>query len=342
MGKYAINQWYVAAWARDVGRALLARTICEEPVVLYRREDGSVVALEDVCPHRLLPLSMGVIEGDALRCGYHGLLLDSAGQCLEMPGAAPKNSAVCVTAYPVVERYNFVWVWIGDPARADLDLLPNLWMTEAEGWRADGGTYDVACDYRLIIDNLMDLTHEAHVHSSTLGQVELHDFPITTNVESDKVVTSKWIASVPAPPLYKSMLDGYDGPVDRWQIIEFYPPTGVIIEGGVAKSERALTIDRREGADILTYVLDFITPATEKTCTYFWGSVRNRDVDDDAAFGRITKLQGEVFMEDVAVLEAQQKQIDRFPERKLQAYSIDAGVVRARRALDRLVSASRA
>jgi phenylpropionate dioxygenase-like ring-hydroxylating dioxygenase large terminal subunit len=337
VSEYIRNHWYVAAWSKDVGRKPLARLICEEPVVFYRCEDGQAVGLEDVCPHRLLPLSMGLVEGDAIRCLYHGLLLGPDGKCLEMPGNDAPNRAVCTRAYPVIERYGFVWVWIGDTGRADPALLPDLWMTEAEGWRVGGGTYDVACDYRLLIDNLMDLTHETYVHASSIGQKELHDFPITTEVLPDRVVTSRWMPDVTPPPLYSAAMGGYDGPVDRWQVIEFLPPSGVVIDVGVARVERGLTLADHAAADVRSFVLDFATPATRTTCTYFWGSARTLDIDNDAAFDRLTAMQGQVFLEDVAVLEAQQQQIDRLPDRSLRAFSVDAGGVRARLMLQRML-----
>jgi vanillate O-demethylase monooxygenase subunit len=74
------NQWYVSAWDNEVGRQPLARTLLGEPIVLYRKLDGAVAAFADACPHRLLPLSMGMVEGDNLRCRYHGVMFDSAGQ----------------------------------------------------------------------------------------------------------------------------------------------------------------------------------------------------------------------------------------------------------------------
>lgn len=69
------NRWYVAGWDSEIDRAPFARTICGEPVVLYRKLDRSVVAMRDACPHRLLPLSLGIKEGDSIRCRYHGLLI---------------------------------------------------------------------------------------------------------------------------------------------------------------------------------------------------------------------------------------------------------------------------
>ncbi|WP_313802209.1 aromatic ring-hydroxylating dioxygenase subunit alpha [Sphingobium sp.] len=339
---FARNQWYVIAWSHEVGRKPLARLICDEPVMLYRREDGTVVALEDACPHRLLPLSMGTVIGDAIQCRYHGLLLDSAGQCLEMPGGDPVNRAVCARAYPIVERQKFVWVWIGDADRADPSLLPHLWMNEAEGWRVDGGVFEVRCDYRLFIDNLMDLTHETTVHASSIGQKELHQFPIETQVFPDRVVTSRWMPAVVPAPLYRSLMGGHDGPVDRWQIITYLPPAGVLIDVGVARVEHEVTLEDHGKAEIQSFILDFITPATAKTCHYFWGSARNFDIDDDEAFNRLTAAQGKVFEEDVEVLEAQQLSIDRMPHRKLRAYGVDAGGVKARLLLDKLIRAAAA
>jgi vanillate O-demethylase monooxygenase subunit len=339
--RFARNQWYVAAWSSDVGRKPLGRIICNEPIVMYRSVQGGVVALEDICPHRLLPLSMGMIEGDDIRCRYHGLLLGTDGRCREMPGGDSINVAVRVPSYAVTERYGFIWVWIGDPAAADPALLPDLWMNEATGWRVGGGTYHVKCDYRLIIDNLMDLSHETYVHPTTVGQKEIHDFPIETRVERGRVVTSRWMPDIDPPPLYRASLGDYHGRVDRWQICEYLPPAGVIIDVGVAPVAEGLTLANHDKAKVRSFVLDFVTPETDRTCHYFWGSARTRDIDDDAKFAEMTQMQGGVFLEDVEVLEAQQRVIDNHPDRKLRAFKVDSGGVRARLMLDKLVSASR-
>ncbi|HLI23240.1 MAG TPA: Rieske 2Fe-2S domain-containing protein, partial [Stellaceae bacterium] len=107
------NFWYVAAYAREVGAAPLARTILGEPVLLYRAESGAAVALEDRCCHRNLPLSMGAREGDAIRCGYHGLKFDAQGRCIEIPGQKEIPPDTRVKSYPLVEKFNFVWLWMG-------------------------------------------------------------------------------------------------------------------------------------------------------------------------------------------------------------------------------------
>lgn len=334
------NQWYVAAWSGDVVSAPLARTICGEPIVLYRRPNGAVAALEDACPHRLLPLSMGIVEGENIRCKYHGLLLNHAGSCIEMPGGDRANANLRVRNYPIVERYGFIWLWIGDPAAANTADLPDLWMNEAPGWRVGGGTYHVRCDYRLVIDNLMDLTHETLVHASTVGQKELHHFPIETRVEGMRVVTSRWMPGVMPPPLYRDQLGACAGPVDRWQICEFMPPGGVVIDVGVAPVDQGCTLENHESAPIRSFVLDFITPESADTCHYFWGSARNRFLDDDEAFNRITEIQGGVFLEDVEVLEAQQRNIAALGDRRLRSFAIDSGGVKARAILKRLTEST--
>lgn len=338
------NEWYAASWGSALGREPVGRLICGEPVVLYRDEAGQAVALENTCPHRLLPLSMGFVEGDAIRCKYHGLLLGRDGVCREMPGGGEPNPSVRVKTYPVVERYHLVWVWIGDPEAADPAKLPDLWMTEAEGWQVAGGAMELACDYRLVIDNLMDLTHETYVHATSVGQKELHDFPIETRVFDRRVVTSRWMPGIEPPPSYKMLLEGYDGPVDRWQICEFSVPANVIIDVGVAKTSAGATLDAHDEVDIRNFVLDFVTPATERTCTYFWGSARGPGVysDDPETFERVTRRQEAVFLEDAEVLEAQQRHIDLLPHRKLQAYAVDAGGVRVRLMIDKLRKAQAA
>jgi len=337
------NQWYVAAWDFEVSDRPLGRLFCGEPVVLFRGSDGKVSALEDVCPHRLLPLSLGTVEGDAIRCRYHGLLLDSKGACRQMPGSDPVNPGVKVRAYPVVERYRFVWIWMGDPALCDENSLPDLWMNEHPQWRADGGTLHVKCDYRLVIDNLMDLSHETYVHASSIGQKEIHDHPVETTVANGEVLSRRWMPGIEPAPMYRAALgdalDGTSGLVDRWQIIRFIPPGGVLIDVGVAPVALGATLEKHDQGGVRGFVLDFITPETETTCHYFWGATRTGDLSNEQFFIDAAAQQRTVFLEDVEVLEAQQRSLDLLPDRKLRAFSVDAGGVRARLLLDKLARA---
>jgi vanillate O-demethylase monooxygenase subunit len=201
------NRWYAAAWDSEVERSPLGRTICGEPVMLYRRLDTSVVAMQDACPHRLLPLSMGIKEGDSIRCRYHGLLIGSDGRAEQMPlRNDPVNRSICVRTYPVAERHRLVWIWIGDAERADPALIPDFWPCSHPDWTFDGGYNRIECDYRLLVDNLMDLTHETYVHEGSIGQLELMEAPIDTHVEGDEVVVTRWMPGIEAPPFWRGAL----------------------------------------------------------------------------------------------------------------------------------------
>ena len=162
------NAWYAAAYDVEVGRKLLPRTIAGHRLVLYRRTDGRPVALENACWHRLLPLDQGHLRDDAVVCGYHGLEYDSDGRCTFMPSQRTINPAARVRSYPVQERHRFAWVWAGDPALADPDLIPDLHWNDDPEWTGDGKLIKLRCNYKLVVDNLMDLTHETFVHGSSI------------------------------------------------------------------------------------------------------------------------------------------------------------------------------
>jgi vanillate O-demethylase monooxygenase subunit len=332
------NQWYVASWDHEIDRAPFARTICGERIMLYRKFDRSVVALHDACPHRLLPLSMGIKEGDNVRCRYHGLLIDSEGRAIEMPVRSERtHKSICTKAYPVAERHRFVWVWIGDVEKADPALIPDLWPCSHPQWTFDGGYYHIKCDYRLIIDNLMDLTHETYTHQGSIGQHEILDAPIETHTNGNEVIVTRWMPDIDAPPFWRNALK-QEGRVDRWQICHFLPPSSVIIDVGVSPVAAGATIEKHDQG-VRGFVIDALTPESDSSSHYFWGMTRNFDIHDVGFTARFKKQQGGVFQEDVAVLEAQQCSIEANPHLKPKAFSIDAGGVRARHVIDRMIKA---
>lgn len=333
---WPLNHWYVAGWDYEIDRKPLARTICGKPIMLYRRFDRSIVAMRDACPHRLLPLSMGIKEGDNIRCRYHGLLLDSHGQGIEMPlkGDAVVRSA-CVQTYPVVERHRFVWVWIGDEEKADPMLIPNFWPCSDPAWTFDGGYYHINADYRLMIDNLMDLTHETYVHAGSIGQPELMEAPIETISEGNQVFLRRWMPGIDAPPFWRDALKR-QGKVDRWQVCEFIAPSSVIIDVGVAPVEAGASVEQHDQG-VRGFVIDSMTPETETSMHYFWGMARNFDTADTGFTARFKTQQGGVFMEDMAILEAQQRSIGVNSDLRLRSYNIDSGGARARAVIERMI-----
>ena len=155
MAHFPLDAWYAAAGDVALGRSLPARTSCNQNLVLHRLEDGAQAALEDACRHRLLPLSMGRLEGDEVVCGYHGLVFNAAGRCTHMPSQETLNPSACVRSYPVRQKHRLVWVWPGDPALADEASIPDLHWNDDPGWTDDGRMIGVKCDCRLVIDKLI-------------------------------------------------------------------------------------------------------------------------------------------------------------------------------------------
>ncbi|MCB5364508.1 aromatic ring-hydroxylating dioxygenase subunit alpha [Pusillimonas sp. CC-YST705] len=338
------NTWYVACTPDEIEKKPLGRQICGERMVFFRGAAGQVSALDDFCPHRGAALSLGYVHGDTLVCGYHGLAVDCDGKVASMPmqrvGGFPRTRV-----FPVVERHGFIWVWPGDPALADDTQIPFLEWHDNPEWAYGGGLYHIKADYRLMIDNLMDLTHEAYVHTTSIGQDEIDETPVNTSVNGDTVETSRFMEGVIAPPFWQAALR-YNGlpadqPVDRWQISRFTPPSHVLIDVGVAVAGKGGR-DADPKYRVRSTVVDFITPETESSHWYFWGMARNFQANDHVLTQTIRSGQGKIFGEDLAVLEAQQKNLEVYPDRRLLMLNIDTGGVQSRRVLDRLIKAEQA
>ena len=200
MNPFPLNAWYAAAYDVEVKHALLARTICNQQMVMYRKTDGQVAALEDACWHRLVPLSMGRLQGDEVVCGYHGLVFNGDGRCTHMPSQETINPSACVRTFPVIEKHRFVWVWPGDPAKADPAKVPDLHWNDDPAWAGDGKLIQVKCDYRLVLDNLMDLTHETFVHGSSIGQRAVAEAPFVATHGDDAANIQKLLAELAPLP----------------------------------------------------------------------------------------------------------------------------------------------
>lgn len=344
---YPLNAWYVAAWDHEVGRkGILARTIAGKPMALYRTEDGRAVALADACWHRLAPLSLGKLVGsDAVQCPYHGLQFNSAGRCVKMPAQETINPSALVSSYPTVDRYRFVWVWPGDPTLADPELIPDMFQMDSPQWAGDGRTIEAHCNYQLVLDNLMDLTHEEFVHSSSIGQGELSGAGFDVTHDDRTVTVTRWMHDVDMPPFWqKNMRDkfpGFEGKVDRWQIIEFQAPSTIRIDVGVAKAGTgAQDGDRSQGVN--GFVMNTVTPVDERNALYFWAFMRNWRTESQVITTQTREGVHGVFGEDEEMLEAQQRAIEANPDYEFYNLNIDAGGMWARRIIQRMVEAESA
>ncbi|MFT4089319.1 MAG: aromatic ring-hydroxylating dioxygenase subunit alpha [Asticcacaulis sp.] len=338
------QQWYVACTSDEIDNRPLGRQICGERMVIYRGADNQPVALEDFCPHRGAPLSLGYVENGNLVCGYHGLSMGCEGKAESMPGQRVRGFPA-IRKFAAIERYGFVWVWADSYDSADASRMPELHWAESDQWAYGGGLYHIKCDYRLMIDNLMDLTHETYVHATSIGQKEIDEAPVNTRVDEDAVITSRFMDSIHAPPFWRMALKANglpeDAVVDRWQVCHFSPPSHVLIEVGVALSGKG-GYEAPAEDKASSIVVDFITPESETSHWYFWGMARNFKPDDAALTDSIREGQGKIFSEDLEMLERQQANLLAWPERNLLKLNIDAGGVQSRRIIDRLIAAEMA
>ena len=334
---FPLNAWYAAAWDHEVKRELLARTICNRKIVLYRKQDGAPAALDDACWHRLTPLSLGRLKGDEVVCGYHGLVFNALGRCTHMPSQETINPSACVRAYPVAERHRFVWLWPGDPALADPAKIPDLHWNDDPDWAGDGKLMHVHCDYRFVVDNLMDLTHETFVHGSTIGDESVAEAPFAATYGEGWARVTRWMEGIEPPPFWRAQL-GRPGLVDRWQIINFQAPATIAIDVGVAPAGTgAPRGERSQGVN--GFVLNTMTPESDKSCHYFWAFARNYKRGEQRRTHELREGVAHIFGEDHRILEAQQRAADANPNRVFYNLNIDSGSMWARRLIERMIAA---
>ncbi|MBE7193726.1 MAG: aromatic ring-hydroxylating dioxygenase subunit alpha [Gordonia polyisoprenivorans] len=344
--QFPLNTWYAAAWDHEVGSTqILARTIAGKPLALYRTDSGRPVALADACWHRLAPLSMGKrIGAEEIQCPYHGLQYNAAGRCTRMPAQETINPSAMVASYPIEERHRYLWVWPGDPTLADPSTIPDMFQMDSPEWAGDGLTIDVRANYQLVVDNLMDLTHEEFVHSSSIGQDELSESEFITTHDENTVTVTRWMHNIDAPPFWlKNMRDkfpGFTGKVDRWQIIEFQAPGTIRIDVGVAKAGTgAPEGDRSQGVN--GFVMNTISPVDERRAIYFWAFMRNYRLDSQLITTQLRDGVHGVFGEDEEMLTAQQAAIEANPDHEFYNLNIDTGGMWARRIVARMIEQER-
>ncbi len=334
------NTWYVAGTSEEIkSDKPFSRVICGVQLVFFRNKKNEVIALEDFCTHRGAALSLGYMEEGDLVCAYHGLKVGGKGEIVDMPMQNPKKIP-CSKYYPIVEKYGFIWIWPGKIEKVDESLIPYLEWHGNKEWAFAGGVFDIKCDYRFMIDNLMDLTHEKYVHGTSIGQEEIDESPVNTQMEDGYVVTSRYMDDITAPPFWQMCMEHNNldptAKVDRWQKSKFVPPGAVLIDVGVALKGKGGK-DAPKQDKVRCTVVDFMTPQTETSMWYFWGMARNFNPTDNQLTQDILKGQGGIFEEDLEVLEFQQKNLEKFPNKSLISLDIDAGGKLSRRILSQMI-----
>ncbi|MEY2926569.1 MAG: hypothetical protein RL367_1046 [Pseudomonadota bacterium] len=274
---FVFNAWYVAALPAELGDAPLGRTVLDTPLALYRQPNGTAAALLDICPHRFAALSNGQIKDGNLQCPYHGLVFDGAGRCVHNPhGNGARPASLAVRSFPLVERDDLIWVWTGDPALADPAEIPDFSCRIDPARRTVGGVGHVNCSYKLLVDNLMDLGHAQYVHASNAASDAFDRQQREVTVAEGEIEALMTMPGGKPNVLMAKFMDDPGQKVDLYNDIRWNKVSAMLNFIGVAAvgSSRANSINSR-GTHILT-------PETEGSCHYFYGSSRNFALGDPA------------------------------------------------------------
>jgi len=331
---YLRNAWYMAGWAHEVGRHLLRRRILGEPILLYRGEDGEIAALTDRCSHRFAPLSAGTIEGDTVRCTYHGLAFARDGQCVHNPFSDRLPKGATVRAWPIRERDGIVWLWAGDAEGANEATIPDFGILGASGHAPITGLMPLRAPYEFATDNLMDLSHIEFVHRGSFAGAGVIFAGIhKVAQDGDMLHSNWWMPNVPAPGhTYGVYARGM--PTDHWLDMRWNAPASMLLEIG------ATPVGQPREDGVILHQAHIITPETESTAHYFWATTRGGGAPDPERDAGTRALMEQAFgAEDKPIIEASFANLDGQDFWKAQpvALGIDQGGTRARRLLEAMI-----
>lgn len=330
--RYLMDVWYQVAFSSEIEATPLARTLLDVPIVLYRSGE-KIVALHDRCPHRFAPLSMGALREGQIVCGYHGIAFGDDGHCVHNPhGAIPK--AMSIRPYPIVERHSVVWIWMGDAAKADPTLIPDLsFIDETPETARICFTISAAANYQLVVDNLMDLSHADYLHPSSLGGV-MTGAEASTELSADRVVNTWVNRDCLAPARFHARVPPPQR-ADAWTEATWRAPAIMVIGTAMVP---AGAVRRREDE---IWALHSMTPETASTTHYFVCGTRGDRLHDVEYSERLRGMLANAFInEDKPMLEAQQKRIGDAAFAKLRPVllGVDAGAMQVRAQLDRMIA----
>ncbi len=334
---YVRNAWYVAAFAEELDDGPIERIIMDEPIALFRMADGKPAAMWGLCPHRFYPLANGIVIGDAIQCNYHGFRFDGrTGACVKIPSQSASPKGFRQRIYPIVEHGAWLWIWPGDPAQADPDLLPSLdEIGFGPGWRNENvGLQPTAGRAQLLIENLMDLTHVAFLHGALVDGDSFLESPIQvaedgTAMRATRLARTPWV---------NGFYDVVFGPDNRFaglhesQTESWYHSPGYIRTdiGTIRTIEGVATIDRA-----VFGLLNFhhiVTPETRHSTHYFSAFSRNYRLDDDDFSTTMKQLDRDVRAQDVVAVGQIEERLQKYPPQSTELLArADKAAVMVRR-----------
>lgn len=215
---FVMNDWYVAAFGEEIKGQLLARTLLGRRLVFYRASDGRVVALEDRCPHRSMPLSAGTLDQDTIVCGYHGLRFNTEGDCVEVPSQSTCPPNMGIRAFRTLERGAVVWIWMGEAKQADASKLPAQdWMTDTQ-WERSYGHLNLQANYVRLHENLLDLTHLSFLHAKSFGTPDYAKATFESVIGDGQFALLRNVVPTTLPPVW-GIPTGLTGPGQAARIV---------------------------------------------------------------------------------------------------------------------------
>lgn len=337
------NTWYQAAWSHEIEAKPFPRKILNEDIVLFRDADGVARALEDRCCHRATPLRLGEVVPQGLQCGYHGMIFDGTGKCVVIPGQDSIPPQARVRSYPIVERQEFIWIWMGDPELADeSQIIDYPWNDDHKNWPHTHGMYHIKCNYMLLIDNLMDLTHIPYIHRKTIGggnQMGQVNADMKVKRTDTGVYFIRWMFDIVPPPTYVKGAGFAEGVnVDRWQEFEYIAPATVVQWTGALETGRNAIENRDQKGGFSLRIYHGATPETEDSCFYFWTPANGYKPEDPEATKLLHEEIAYTFTEDLEFLEAQHACMVDDPDAPLVDIKHDSARLPARRAIERMIA----
>lgn len=294
------NCWYVAARSAEVGRDILSRRLLGVDVAMYRTLAGEPVAVRNRCPHRSFPLAKGQLVGDTLVCGYHGMEFDPSGHCVKMPAMPIVPTNANVRSFPIVERAPLVWIWMGDPDRADERRIPDTsWLADPD-WRSVTGDFHMKCDYVSMHENLLDQTHFPFLHPGTVGTPEYARSKLDVRQEDEQVLLHRELHQSAPPGIYGVPAGIMHKKVDRYSDGMFASPAMHVAFARIVDREP----DAGQLPEYRFNITHLITPESEGTIHYWWFNTRNFKHDDAEADRFLYEASIKAYLEDVDALEA--------------------------------------
>jgi phenylpropionate dioxygenase-like ring-hydroxylating dioxygenase large terminal subunit len=206
------NTWYVAGLSKEfpVGE-LQGHTIVGQPIVMWRTRTGRIAAFDGRCSHKRFPLWEGkLLDNDILECAYHGFCYNAAGECVQIPAQASGGSPRKASKVPIpaVERDGVVWLWPGDPSQSNrrgVPPTPEIGSKEYDS--RDSGPMHVPANFRLLIENLLDITHFYPLHNGNIGDIANSFIPVQLEREvvggNTAVMTTRRAYQYTLPPMYQ-------------------------------------------------------------------------------------------------------------------------------------------